>query len=388
MTVRAESTGTVDTDVVCYYHTPEKARLIHEAILPAARHAQQRDIAVHLERHWLHGPHVRIRLSGPAEEVAATAEASAQALRGYLTTHPSTSNIDPALLLQRSVLAGRAELVPGPYEPIHPNNTVQVMPADDTQLRHLIGNPAAIARRSELLRAGLDPVSASVAQLLRTGNTPGARVRLALAAMTVHAAAYPAGIAGGYQSFLSHLQDFLHLHDPQQRLLTRFEREWQQRAEPITQEVERLATAGDRHDDPVPQAWAEWVRTAWEICRSADERGELPLVPGEQYAQRARTIGDPATIRRWDRTVRTEYSDYHRKLFRTDFLRLPGVAGNFAPYRFMTNVLYLLLSLCDVTPLERYLAAHLLSQAVQRLTGITWQEAIAGHLTHIDKEGR
>ncbi|HEX6968550.1 MAG TPA: lantibiotic dehydratase C-terminal domain-containing protein [Micromonosporaceae bacterium] len=387
MTVRTRSTGTVDTDVLCYYHTPEKARLIQDAILPAARRARQRGVAVHLERHWLHGPHVRIRLSGPADVVAATAKAGAESLRGYLSRHPSTVDIDPAVLLQRSVLAGRAELVSGPYEPIHPDNTVRVVPADDAHLRELLGNQAAVARRAELLRAGLAPVSASIAQLLRGANTPEARVRLALTAMTVHAAAYPAGIAGGYQSFLSHLQDFLHLHDPQRHVLSRFEREWQRRARTVTDEVQRLATA-DRHDDPVPQAWAEWVRTAWEICRGADARGELPVVPGEQYAARARRIGDPATIRRWDRSIRTEYSDYHRKLLQTDFLRLPGVAGHFAPYRFMTNVLYLLLKLCDVTPLERYLAAHLLSQAVQRFTGVTWQEAMAGSVSHADGKGR
>ncbi|HEX5594878.1 MAG TPA: hypothetical protein VFX61_02490 [Micromonosporaceae bacterium] len=375
------------TDLYCYYHTPEKASLLHRAVLPAAHHVQQAGLAVHLERHWLHGPHVRIRLSGSAPAVASAAEKSAETLREYLAKHPSTSDIGPALLLQRSVLAGRAELVPGPYEPIHPDNTVRIVPADDGHLRFLLGSDAAVERRAELLRIGLAPLAASVAHLVRGNNTPAARVRLALAVMTVHATAYPLGIAAGYQSFLSHLQDFLHLHDPQRQLLTRFDQEWQQRAQSITDEVERLTTAGDHNDDPVPRAWAEWALTAWEICRAADQRGELPLVPGDQYAQRAKMMGDPALIQRWDRSVRTDYSEYHQKLARTDFLRLPGVEGNFGPYRFMTNVLYVLLNLCDITALERYLAAHLLGQAVQRLTGVTWQEAMERHLSRATQEG-
>ncbi|MFF5209775.1 lantibiotic dehydratase C-terminal domain-containing protein [Streptosporangium sp. NPDC000396] len=368
-----------DLDVACYYHTPTKAALLHEAVLPAIRDLQGRGFATHVERHWLHGPHLRIRLSGSAGQVTEAAEALAGTLREHLLAHPSQTVVDTAVLLERSVINGRAELILGPYEPIHPDNTVRIEPADASHLILLLGSEAAVAHRATLLRAGLEPVATSVALLVRHGNSTGDRVQLALTAMAVHAAAYPAGYAGGYQSFLSHLEDFLHLNDADGRLRARFDHEWRQRTELITEQVGELVAF--RPADPVARVWAEWARTAWQICGPAFERGELPSQLSDAYRHQALATGDEATARRWDPGTRTSYSEYHRLLRRTDFLRLPGVEGNFGPYRFATNVFYLLLKLCDVTPLERYLAAYLFSQAAQRLSGVTWQEAIASHLS-------
>ncbi len=379
-----------DLDVVCYYHDPDKVPLLHHVVLPTVARLDQFGLAVHVERHWLHGPHLRMRISRRSDTVTATtvtaaAQTAVAALRDRLAAHPSKAEINPADLLRQAVIAGRAELVSGPYEPIHPDNTVRIEPPADDQVRRLLGSAAAVECRADLLRTGLVPVGASVADLIRHGSTNGRRVRLAMTAMTVHAAHYPDGYAYGYQTFLSHLEDFLHLQDPDGRLRTGFDRQWQQRAAPVTAEVARLITAAGRTDDPVAQAWAHWEREAWSSCRAAHTRGELPVLPGEQYAQQARTIGDPATVRRWDPKVRTEYSRYHQALRKLDFLKLPGVEESFPPYRFATNVLYLLLALCDITPLERYLAAYLFSQAVQRLTGVTWQEGMRDQLTELEE---
>jgi hypothetical protein len=362
-------------DVTCYYHAPLKAALIRDAVLPALRRARADGLDGYLERHWLHGPHVRIRLEGPAAATVAAAETATGSLRDYLATHPSDAGTDTATLLARSVEAGRAELVPGPYEPIHPDNTVRVEPADDRHVHALLAAPQKLACRAELLRAGIGPIEATTGYLTTTGNTTDNRVWLTLRAMAVHAAAYPPGIAGGYQSFLSHLEDFLYLHDQRGKLRERFAAQWQRHAPRVREEVAR-ATAASR-TDPVITAWADWETRAWGVCAAAASRGDLPM-PGDEYRQQARKLAHEATERRFD-PGRRGYSLYHLALKAVDFLTAPGIAEHFGAYRFATNVFYLVLAICDVTPIERYLAAYLLSEAVQESSGISWKDAMAAH---------
>jgi hypothetical protein len=376
--VTAASSLTVD--VACYYYTAEKVPLLHDAVLPAARRAQLLGLDVHLERHWLHGPHLRIRMTGQPDQVTGAAEAAARTLREYLGSRPSPSDQDASSLLQEAVLRGRADLVTGPYEPIHPNNSVRIEAADESRVLRLLGSPAAVACRANLLRTGTEPVAQSAGWLVRQGNSLTNRVWLALTAMVVHASAYPPGIVSGHQSFRSHLEDFLFLQDPDGKLRNSFEQAWRKRRRQVTDQVARIATAEGCAEDPTAPAWTAWIGPALAVCTSAFERGDLPLVPGSAYKDQAWAIGDPQTLWRWDDELRTSYSPYHTELRKLDFLNLPGVAETFGPYRFATNMLYLLLALCDVTPLERYLAAYLLCEAVQDLTRTTWQEVMARQL--------
>lgn len=364
-------------DVTCYYYTPQKAPLLAGAILPAVRAASSWPVLGHVERHWLHGPHVRVRLRGPAADTEAAAVRTAEQVRAYLSDHPSASDLDVAALLDRSRASGLAELVPGPYEPIYPDNTVRISAGEDGHIRALLGSPLTVERRADVLRAGLDAVGSSVGYLTERGNSPGSRVWLALTAMAVHAAAYPPGIAGGYHSFLSHLEDFFYLSDPGGRLRAGFEREWSRRREAVTARVAAIAGGQLADADCLVAAWTGWAGHAWAICAPAWRRGELPM-PGEEYSAQARRLG-AAALRRWDPRKRVGHSEYHTMLFRTDFFATPGIAEHFGPYRFATNVLYQLLVLCDVTPLERYLAAYLLSQAVPELTGMSWRETMAAY---------
>lgn len=367
-------------DVACYYYTAEKVPLLYDAVLPAARQAQLLGLDVHLERHWLHGPHLRIRMTGQRDRVSEAAETTAESLREYLRSRPSESDQDASSLLREAVLRGRADLVAGPYEPIHPNNSVGIEPADESHILQLLGSASAVACRSNLLRTGMEPVAGSAEWLIQNSNSLTNRVWLALTAMVVHASAYPPGIVSGHQSFRSHLEDFLHLRDPGGKLRSSFDHAWRKRREQVTDHVALIATAEGCAGDPIAPAWKAWVKPALAVCTSAFERGELPLVPGSGYKDQAWAIGDPETVWRWDEQLRTSYSPYHTELQKLDFLNLPGVAENFGPYRFATNLLYLLLALCDVTPLERYLAAYLLSEAIQSLTGTTWQEVMARQL--------
>ncbi|MFC6093972.1 lantibiotic dehydratase C-terminal domain-containing protein [Saccharothrix lopnurensis] len=348
-------------DVVCYYHDPVKAPLLRDAVLPALAAARERGAVGHVERHWLHGPHVRVRLDGPDETAALVADR----LRAHLADHPSTVDFDRAGLLAQAERNGIAELVPPPYEPIHPDNTVVVEPTDLTAVRQLLGSDPLVDLRTRCLRLGVPAVRDAVA----VTGTSQTRVRLALVAMAAHASRFPAGLANGYHSFLSHLEDFLLHSDPDGVLRDRFDRVWERNADQVVGTVRGVA------DGSVSTPWVAWTEGSRALVEEVFDRGGLPTAYPEQLGERALELGAEA-VRRWHRDHQDRVSDYHLRLREVDFDH-PDYRRPVTVYRFGTNMLYQLLAVCDVTPVERYLAASLVVRAVQRITGLGWSEHVA-----------
>lgn len=350
------------TDVVCYYHDPVKAPLLRDAVLPALAEAEGLGATGHVERHWLHGPHVRVRLDGPAE----AAELVADRLRAHLAAHPSTAGADHAELLAQAERNGVAELVPPPYEPIHPDNTVVVEPTDLTALRRLLGSDVLVDLRTRCLRLGVPAVRDAVG----ADATGSSRVRLALTAMAAHASRFPAGLVNGYHSFLSHLEDFLLHGDPDGVLRNRFDRVWERNADQVVDTVRAVA------EGSAGAPWVAWTDGCRVLVEEVYDRGELPTAYPAQLGERALELGAEEAIRRWHRDHRDRVSEYHLRLREVDFDH-PRYQRPVTVYRFGTNMLYQLLAVCDVTPVERYLAASLVVRAVQRITGLGWSEHVA-----------
>ena len=361
------------TDVVCYYHDPVKAPLLRDAVLPALDAAQAAfpEVEKHLERHWLHGPHIRARLRGTDAQRAATL--IADRLREYLPAHPSTVDIPEAQQRAHARTAGVAELLTPPFEPFYPNNSVHVEPSDTSNISALLGSPTLVELREHGLRLGLPAIQESLAALGRAGDGSRDRVRLAVTVMAVYASQYPHGIRSGYHCFLSHLEDFLLHADPDGRIRARFDAIWAGNVEPVTEAVRRVADGCVTND--LESAWRAWAIGMRSATEAVHDRGELPE-ENPAHGRRAYEIGDLAAIRRYNATERRLFSDYHTQLATVN-VDDPLINRSFTVYRFGGNVLYQLLMICDVTPVERYLAANLVAHAVQGLLGSTWSEQFA-----------
>ncbi|GAA2685721.1 MULTISPECIES: lantibiotic dehydratase C-terminal domain-containing protein [Actinosynnema] len=353
-------------DVVCHYRDPVKAPLLRTAVLPALAAATDAGAVGHLERHWLGGPHVRVRLDGPPETINQSATLVADRLRAHLTDHPSTVDTTDAELLERSRQSGIAELIPPPYEPIHPDNTVLVEPTDLTSILRLTGSTELVELRTRCLRLGVPAITDAVS----TDRTSQGRAQLALIAMAAHASRFPAGIANGYHSFLSHLEGFLAHSDPNGALRTRFDALWERNADAAEETVRSVL------DGSLGTVWARWSDATRELGEAAFDRGELPTGPTDLLGERALELGEPDALRRWHRDHLDAPGEYHRRLIEVDFDH-PDYLRPVTVYRNGTNALYRLLAVCDVTPVERYLAASLLVRAVQRVTGVAWDEQVA-----------
>lgn len=356
-------------DVVAYYYHPVKAPLLREALLPLAGTGTAAEPAGHVERHWLHGPHLRLRLHGRPERLAPAAEAAAAAVRAWIHDHPSRSDLTEAQLLDQAAQAGRAELLPPPYGPIVPDNTVRIEPVDRSPLRRLLGADGT-ALREDLLRAGLPALRSGAEFLGAHGDDERARIRLAVAALAAHAAAHPAGLAGGHYSYVSHLEDFLVHDDPDGRLRAGFERRWESAGAAVTGLVGRIAAGGARGWE---REWAHWSAAAWRLVHSRHQAGDDLRGRPREYRARAAATGDADAMRRWDPDRRTRYSEFHRLLRRADPGGTMWSRPDYLVYRACTNALYRLLTICDIRPLERYLAAHLVVRTVPDLTGCDWR---------------
>ncbi|MFF7296633.1 lantibiotic dehydratase C-terminal domain-containing protein [Streptomyces sp. NPDC008265] len=368
-------------DVVAYYHQPVKAPLLRGAMLPAAAAATAAGSTAHVERHWLHGPHLRLRLRGTdAAAVADTAEAAARTLRAWVRAHPSQGDLTEAELLERAAEAGLAELLAPPYGPVVPDNTVRIEPVDRTSVRGLLGADGT-ALREDLLHTGLDALRSGAGFLGGHGDTDRARLRLAVSALAAHACAHPGGLAGGHWSYVSHLEDFLLHDDPDGRLRAAFERHAERAGDTVTALVGRIRDGGAEDWE---RDWAAFSRRAWQLtgdrhAAGADLHGH-PLV----YRERAAATGDAAAYERWNQDIRTRYSEFHRLLRRADPEGGMWSRPDYLVGRACTNALYRLLTVCDVRPLERYLAAHLVVRAVPALTGCDWRTELGAVIDAVE----
>ncbi|MFB6887970.1 lantibiotic dehydratase C-terminal domain-containing protein [Kitasatospora sp. NPDC056327] len=373
-------------DVFLYYYHPTKAPALREAVLPLAGLATERGLRAHVERHWRFGPHLRLRLEGPAERVAAVARECAEALRSWVAAHPSVADRTGEQLLAEAAVAGRAELIAPPYGPLVPDNTVRTAPADPAakaDLQALLGaEPAEL--RDELMRAGLPAVRSACAFLGDHGDTAEARVQLVVTALAAHASTHPDGLAGGHYSFLSHLEDFLVHEDPDGRLRAAFDRHWERGGPAVTELVRRVAAGDTRGWE---RDWAHWSATAWHRSERLLAAGADLSSRGEEYRARAAALGDRAVTERWDFELRTRYSEFHRMTARADPDGTVFGRTDYLIYRTGTNALYRLFAICDVRPLERYLAAHLVVRAVPAVTGHRWQDHLGPAAAAAGTEG-
>ncbi|MQS16834.1 hypothetical protein F7Q99_32765 [Streptomyces kaniharaensis] len=356
-------------DVAVYYYHPAKARLLREAVLPLADRAAADGLTVHVDRHWLYGPHVRIRLTGAPDRVTAVAQRTASALREWTAAHPSVADLTDEQLLAQAVEAGRAELIAPPYGPLVPDNTVRIEPVELTALRGLIGEDG-VALRDDLLRLGLPALRSGLDFLGAHGDAPAARVQLAVAALAAHTTAHPDGLIGGHYSFVSHLEDFLVHDDPDGRLRAAFEQRWEATHASVTALVGRIVDGGATGWERV---WAAWSADAWRLAEGRLAAGaDLGGVPLE-YRVRAAATGDQAAVERWNQDIRTRYSEFHRLLRRSDPQGAMWSRPDYLVHRACTNALYRLFTICGVRPVERYLAAHLVVRTVPSLTGHDWR---------------
>ena len=95
------------------YYESDKAALLGECLVPAARRAAALPgvTAAWLHLHWRLGPHCVLYLDGEDAAVAAAAAGTESAARAFLERRPSAADLEPGRYAAFSERMGRLELV-------------------------------------------------------------------------------------------------------------------------------------------------------------------------------------------------------------------------------------------------------------------------------------
>lgn len=357
------------------YYTERKAELIRACLIPAARaigdlpHVDN----VFLQRHWKLGPHVRICVrTTDAAAPDRCRDVARQLIEPFLREHPSTTPLDPIKYLELSLTLGNRELIPPPYEPLRPDNTVVVDEYDTREV--LLGSQEALRFKEDFFAKALGPIEALL-EATRTGEP--VRFAYVLRCLAILAAMYPDGaLASGYLSLRSHVEDFLHDYDKAGKLRAVFMDRYRAMAADLAAIIEQTVrdVQGQRYvgTDPMLRQWGSLFEYGWSQALPLAEAHVLTDQSVNHVAEAQQF--DEAIRQKWEGANDREWSPFHTALRKLNFLPQRVGVVPFSAYRTLVNFMYAIVPLLDVSPLERYCISFAIAEATEVHFGVTWRE--------------
>lgn len=383
-----EEDVTLRDAIVIGWHGQRITPLV-SAILPEVIELQRQHPEVYLERHWIGGPH--LALIAPPASGAQPSHAPLDSVRDRIEATVGRLPQGPELTESEwnhlATTRGRAELIEPPYGHLRADGSVH---REQYRLRsvELVGHEAYPIKERFLARS-LSAVRAS----LERGDRMGSALRL----LALHGSRWPlGGLEVGQLTYRSHLEDYLHLRDA--AAAQRGDRGPSARAalaaatEPHAPAARRLVAtlleeAPDGRyvgTDPLLRQWSGVLDGVWPLATQAAADGIIGYEPGAEYADRAGRLGE-AERRRWGYGEDRTYSNYHQHQRALSTLPEPVAAQEFSAYRFLTNQAYRTLPLLDITSTQRYVLCALLADAVEAVTGTTWQDLMREAAANADQ---
>jgi hypothetical protein len=334
--------------------------LVLDAVRPLFGALPGRVRAYHLP-HWRQGPHLRLNMYADDATFATVVRPLVDELvGGWIATHPSTVDTDPAASLADHQRLARLEADSGPLLPWLPDNSVTEQPYDART--DVLGGPAAAHLLADMHVATTDLAFALTARLRRGGQLTGIAFDLLVA--TAHAlSGLP--LAEGFVSYRSHAEGFLASSPDGAALRSQWDLHRARHAATLRDRVRRTVDAVDTGSGYA----ADWVRMMTPIRARA----------GELIADH-RLVLDTDWIREhYDPGIRldTTRSAFHATLASQGRDGNVGARADwFQQYRVMLNYLYLFLTRVGLRPGERYLVCHLVAGAVEDAYGVSALDVI------------
>lgn len=347
-----------------YYYDEDKDALILDCIQPLLQHLHSVVEQAFFVRHWLRGPHLRLRFLATEnqfeEEIKPALE---EQVGAYLRTHPSDTQLDAEKLLptyERLALIEREE---GPLLPLYPNNSIQYLPYD-RRLHVLKGD--LLASILEDFYVETNDLVYAMLEAVRQGQS---RLTLCLDLLftTAQMTIYP--ITTGFISFRSHADGFIMRSADPDTLRSFFEEKYRCQAHQLTSRLSSLLQAleQERSDFPFVLAWADLMKRYWTRSQPLLEAGVINLTLGRTDALE------------YDKGMkaRLNHSTFHDHLYENSFMRQHLFHSvSFQGYRLALNLLYLHLTRLGIRPFERALLGHLAANTVEEVFNISAADLI------------
>lgn len=342
---------------IYYYDDERRDDLVLDCVHPLFAHLAPRPSF--FVRHWLRGPHVRLRFHTTADDFdRVVMPAVAGQVCGWLAAHRSTAHLDETALRATHERLAKWEREPGPLSPLYPDNSIQYLPCD--RRIEVLGSEAAAALVEGFY---VDTTEATFAMLDRIrGGT--SRLNLALDLMWATARAI-GSVKKGYVSYRSHSEARIMVAADPAAVRTFFEQQYRSRRAALLERLGQVLDTLDGRRDDVPFV-REWVQVMTRLRAQAE-----PLI-----ADGAITLSTPeAGV--WFNDEVVVHSAFHRALARNPaHLEMMRTSLRFHVFRIMINCCYLHLTRLGVRPFERSLLGFLVSEAAEERFGVSAVEMV------------
>lgn len=341
---------------------------------------------VFVTSHWRFGPHIDIAVY--CEQVTfdnAVFPECAQLIEHWLDANPSTVELEEQAYEKLSQQLGMSELVLPPYLPLLANNSVTVARYEPNAALPI----EAMQTSKEQFLAATTSLLFSLQAMKK--SEPQAFFHTFLLMMIELADKFKShGVERGYISFRSHAEFFLEQFDKSGVLRTQFEQLSKNYSESLQVYLRHILNKRQSALD-LTKAQSE-VLASWRTIladtfndnlKVVKDNYQALVVDGESlssteqnFEKLATTIDQslPTEIKRLDKDYNTgkvvnAAMDHEegRELFRS---------ADFMAYRNTVNFFYLLLPMLDVSPMQKFSLCHVISNAVEQVTGKTWHAVI------------
>jgi hypothetical protein len=339
-----------------HVHTSEVNRLILDCVHPFLEAWEPRLDKRFWERHYAGGPHLRIRLHGPAAEVEKAGAELATRAGAFLARHPS-----PALESYSEPQAARLmeweETPAGPGTDLrYRNNAVE---------RHPYPPPTDVyvSREAALLMEDFRHDALLLATRLLASARPKREALLRI--YFLHALEVGGELPAGSVSFKSHWEGFASSFKVQE-VIDRVRSAYLENREPVGRllaDVADLHAAGRIGEDP---DLAEWRR----LVAIYDHRAHQAILAGAHLTRQASNPEEGARQRRRAESFSLRESEFLGALRADDrFLASIQYEPSFLVPRTLVNLLYSLVAAVGLKPIDKFALCHFAFRAVEERSG-------------------
>jgi len=317
---------------------------------------------------WLHGPHLELCVTS---EAAIDVSPQLQLIQNWVSKHPSAAQLKADEYEMLSRKAGALEGIPGPYLPLRPDNTAELV--DYRQPRLVDGHEVLQGAYIRFFDRST-PVLFRVAAVKSMDVSLGTLVQVALLARAADQFE-PEGIARGYLSLQAHADFFFANFDTTGRL----RQQYQRMAETWSEQLELAVLGRPQLAAKSSEAAAQVVEamTIWEEVL-ADTKAQIQQVirmdkSWFDYNPTAipDEIGDSPEYREAFASAGMQV----RKIEKGDTLN--GMLGkvdpeffrseNFQTFRVILNLYYSFLRTLNVSPAERFCLCFMVATTFCRI---------------------
>lgn len=349
-----------------YYYDEQKDALLLDCIQPLFAQARPITPRLFFVRHWLRGPHLRLRFYCPPTQFAAVLKPLIESTVGsYLRQHPSTTRLDEEQLKPLYATLARQEQEIGPLFPLYPDNSIQYLPYD--RRLQVLGSEA-LASLLEDFYVDTNDLAFAMLAYLRQGHS---LLTLCFDLMITVAHRQGQHLARGFLSYRSHAEGFIIASSDPARTRALLESRYRQQARTLVSRLRQVVAALDREQDTFPFAltWSQLMQRYQERAAQLLASGQIDL----SMASLETDAGDRPPVHR-----NLAASAFHSALER-DQERKQALYSDrwFQSYRLVLNLLYLHFSRLGLRPLDRFLLCHLAANAVEEAFKIDAVEMVS-----------